>query len=509
MSDTEVDFTSSHEDILRQLEDYPSPLNLNHRRADLWRKAAFAFAERGDPESSRRLWAEYLVISLHAREPHGHDEGDRYLHPMMQFGSSKCPDPDSIPDVMVDHLESRLDEIANPYLKARYADFLWQRKRRHEHARAAIEAHLAIVQTEGQGGNHREAAGSARRALSLAFTLRDGTLIGVVVEAVTSISESWVKGDSEAFSATQIIERILGNRRFKEVPILRRWANLLKKGLQRENDRYVRKEFLTQLVELYRRLGRLEDARRYRIQIAEEWESEAREREGDSALAAASFYQDALKAYVEASLPDKAEEMKLKIRASYRRAEETEFKTISHEFPVDLTGFDSQIASWLTLEPADALRHLAACPDFIPDWDAAQRQTAELQEQGSISQLMPWVTVDDGRPVSGTLSEAERQLQNVRRTYSWYLGFTGALLSRALASFRKGGTLSTESLVCAIEGSPVFSKDKLEIIRRGFERYVDGDYVSAIHVLVPHVEDCLRRFLGTLGGGTTSVLPSG
>jgi hypothetical protein len=54
--DAELDVTCSREDILRQLEDYTSPLNLNHRRADLWRQAAFVFAERGDPESTRRVW---------------------------------------------------------------------------------------------------------------------------------------------------------------------------------------------------------------------------------------------------------------------------------------------------------------------------------------------------------------------------------------------------------------------------------------------------------------------
>ena len=504
MSETEPDFTSPREDILRQLEDYASPLNLNHRRADLWRRAAFAFAERGDPESARRLWAEYLVISLHAREPHSQDEGDRYLHPMMQCGSLKCPDPDSIPDVMVDHLEKRLYEIANPYLKARYADFLWQRRRQHQHARAATEAHLAIVQAEGERGNHGEAAESARRALSLAFALRDRALVEVVVQTVTSISEGWVEVDSEAYSVVRIVEKILDNPRFREAPVLQRWANLLKEGLQRENDHYVRRDFLAQLARVLQRMSRPGDAQRCRVQIAEDRESEAREREPESLLVAASFYQDALKAYAELGLSDKVEEMKLKARASYKRAEETEFKALSVEFPVDLTAWDSDIAGWLTLEPADALTHLAASPDLIPSWLAAEKQTAELEQKGSLSQLIPWVTVDDGRPVSAALTEAERQLQNVRRTYGWYLGFTGALLTRALASFRDRGAVSTESLLHAIDQSPVFPADKTDIIRRGFERYVEGDHVSAIHVLVPHLEDCLRRLLGGLGVSATS-----
>jgi len=509
MSDAELDFTLPRENVLRQLQESASKFESRHQRADLWRRAAFAFAERGDPESARRLWAESLVVSLDAREPHNGDDANRYLHPMIQVGSYVFPDPDSIPDVMLDHIEARLCEIANPYLKARFADFLWQRKRQHQHARAAIEAHLAIMEADAEPGNHREAAESARRALSLAFTLRDGTLVEAVMERITSISEGWVEAHSEAYSVLSIVEKILDNRRFGKAEILSRWVNLLTKALERENDRYVRRDFLTQLVRLYQRLGRLEDVRRHRIQIAEEWECEARERQADSCLVAGRFYQDALKAYAEAGLPNKVEEMKLRMRASYKRAEETEFKTLSVEIPVDLTAWDTQVAGWLTLEPVDALRHLAACPDLIPDWDAAARQTAELREKGSVSHLMPWVTVDDGRPVSGALGEAERELELVRRNYRWYVSLTASLLTRALASFRRQGTLSTESLVSAIEESPVFPKEKSEIIGRGFERYVDGDYVSALHVLVPHLEDCMRRFLGKLGGSTTSVLPSG
>jgi hypothetical protein len=481
MSDTEVDFTSSHEDILRQLEDYASPLNLNHRRADLWRRAAFAFAERGDPESVRRLWAEYLVISLHAREPHSQDEGDRYLHPMMQCGSLKCPDPDSIPDVMVDHLEKRLYEIANPYLKARYADFLWQRRRQHQHARAATEAHLAIVQAEGERGNHGEAAESARRALSLAFALRDRALVEVVVQTVTSISEGWVEADSEAYSVVRIVEKILDNSRFREAVVLHRWANLLKEGLQRENDHYVRRDFLAQLARVFRRIGRLDDAGRCHIQIAEDRESEAREREPESLLVAASLYQDALKAYAELGLSDKVEEMKSKVRDSYRNAE-TEFKSISQPFDVDFTEWDRQITKLLELEPPDALTHLAAHLHLIPSWQAAEELAAKLENEAPLSQLLPRVTLHDGRPVGRPGTDEERRFQNVRRQYSLFVLGTQIWLSRAFALFREHGVLSGASLVDAIRESPVFPDHKIEVICRGFERYAEGDHISAIHI---------------------------
>jgi hypothetical protein len=504
MGDAESSFTSP-EDILARLETDSSPLSPARERTRLLRRAACTCAEREDWENARRFWADYLLFSLHARESDSKEKGGPYLHPMMEIGSRKAPDPDSIPDVMLDYFEERLARTRNPYLRARYADFLWQRRRQHHHARAATDAHLAIVQAEGERGNHREAAESARRALSLAFALTDRALVEVVVQTVTSISEGWVEADSEAYSVVRIVEKILDNPRFRQAPVLRRWANLLKQGLQRENDHYVRRDFLAQLVRVFRRIGKVDEADACRIQIAEEWESEATEREADSSLVAARSYQNALQVYTEAGLSDKVEEMKLRMRASYKHAEETEFKAISQRFEVDFTEWDKQIAGWLQLEPPDALRHLAACLDLIPSWEAAQKQAIELEKKAPLSQLIPRVAVDDGRPVASSATEEERRFQNVRRQYNLFVVVTQIWLSRAFALFREHGTLAAPSLVDAIGESPVFPDDKMKVVRRGFERYAEADYISAIHVLVPHLEDCLRRLLGSLGGATTTA----
>jgi len=512
MSEDELKL-SVPEGVLALLEADTSPLHPGHQRTRLLRQAACTCAERGDWENTRRFWADCLVFSLHAREPDAKEKRGRYLHPMMEIGSSKFPDPDSIPDVMLDYFEERLAQTRNPYLRARYGDFLWDRRRQHHHARMSVEAHVEIAQLEGERNRHYSGAQSARRALSLAFTLRDKTFTGAVVEDLTRLSGHWGKrgGNSVASSLARVIDKILDNSSFRREGVLLRWVSLLEEALQRESDHYVRRALLPQLARVLRRLGRLDDARRCDIEIAEEWESEAREREPDSPLVAASLYQDALKVYTDLGLSDKVEEMKSKVRDSYRRAEETEFKTISKQFRVDFTEWDKQIAKWLQLEPAEALLHLAGCLQLIPSWHAAEEQTAKLGKEAPLSQLLPTITVHEGRPVARTETDEERHLQNVRRQYSLLVLGAQIWLSRAFALFREHGALAASSLVDAIRESPVFPDDKTQIIRRGLERYAEGDHISAIHILVPHLEDCLRRLLGTLGtlGAATTMTPAG
>jgi len=114
-------------------------------------------------------------------------------------------------------------------------------------------------------------------------------------------------------------------------------------------------------------------------------------------------------------------------------------------------------------------------------------------------------TLRGGRPVARPRTAEEQRLDNVRRQYNWQLTFRRLYLSRALGILRERGAVNSKSLVKAIEDSPVFDEEKIRIISIGFDCYARGDFVSALHTLVPHLEDCLRRFLAKRDGTTTSM----
>jgi hypothetical protein len=59
--------------------------------------------------------------------------------------------------------------------------------------------------------------------------------------------------------------------------------------------------------------------------------------------------------------------------------------------------------------------------------------------------------------------------------------------------------------------SPLFREDRREFFERGLAAYESGDYLKAIHVLVPQVEYMLRELLGIMGisnGVAASSVPS-
>ncbi len=394
------------EEILKCLEEDRSEPNLSHRRAELFKKAAYLAASRGDLESARGHWAEFLLYSLHAAEP-DNDNGD-YLQPMITIGTWGWPDPNSIPDNMLDYLEERFERTGNPYLKARYADFLWQRGRGHLYARHAALAHLEVVRQEAEQGRYHHAADSARRSLSLAFALNDKRLTAQVVEDVTTQAERWVReGVDAGFFVTPIIEKILTHSRLRDRTLLRRWEELLRAGLTATGEHHTRRELLSKLSMVLARSSRTEDARQYKVQIGEEWEAEAEERKSES-LVAAVFYNSALQAYAEAGASSKVEELKVKTRAKYKSAEK-DLKPISWEFKIDVGPWTDQVSEWLNEGCREALQRLAGYPTLIPSWRAAEEQSDRLSKEAPLSQLIPTTILDDGRPVSHGQTEEEQK----------------------------------------------------------------------------------------------------
>jgi len=208
--------------------------------------------------------------------------------------------------------------------------------------------------------------------------MRDPSLKTLTLEAVTGSAEGWVNIEAAAPFTARIIEKILSNSRIRDRKLLSRWQNLLTAALCEQKDHWTRRSILSQHSAVLKRLGKQEEARQCRVRIGEEWETEANERKSESSLVAATLFQDAFEAYAKAGESKKAEEMKLRIRESYKQAEQTEFGVISQEFQIDFSEWDARVAQWLALAPGESLMCLAADFSLMPTWEQAAQLAGEL-----------------------------------------------------------------------------------------------------------------------------------
>lgn len=180
-------------------------------------------------------------------------------------------------------------------------------------------------------------------------------------------------------------------------------------------------------------------------------------------------------------------------------------KTIVSKVSVPSKTIKNFMDKLLSLPLSDALKFLGKDKSFIPDLVLIRKVTEEQKELGPVGFIIPRISVRNGNPVLKSKDEKEifedHVVENVARIYK----ISNNIISLAFGILIKNRGLDVNSFMAFLKMSKIWKKEKLEIIRTGLERHFAGDYVSAIHVLVPQLEATLREVLERLGEATISM----
>lgn len=79
------------------------------------------------------------------------------------------------------------------------------------------------------------------------------------------------------------------------------------------------------------------------------------------------------------------------------------------------------------------------------------------------------------------------------------ISMSGPFLHQALARATSTYSIDADGWMAYFAGSPLFPTASHGMLRIGMDAWIGGDYVKAVHVLVPHVEAALRECLVAMG----------
>jgi hypothetical protein len=155
-----------------------------------------------------------------------------------------------------------------------------------------------------------------------------------------------------------------------------------------------------------------------------------------------------------------------------------------------------------------------AVPDFIRAFAATSRPTIGLVRESirrsaktaPLSQLFPLQTIASPGETVATGNDDDDLLM-VHGVRLLQIG-AGLNLLPIWQARQARGDLTTEALVDALSASGNFHEDALETIAEGLEDALAGRGVSALHVLIPQLEDVLRRLLQMSGHDPGRINPS-
>ncbi len=470
-------------------------------------------------EKQQAIW-EYALTLLHVRDSAAErrELRERFGPMFVMADGSQVPDPSIFTDEAMGYYARRAKETSNPTLRALYCDFIWEKRCDHIFARKAIDAYLLCVHIYHAKAWYHEVADAISRAVQLALRLNDNVEINKAQINLPEAMDALVAvGSHPALGyCLDMVDALLSMREKASESNLNKAISVCVKGAtfyasEAGGFMYsIARDFEERQAKLWRKFGNETKRIDAQTRIGELYEKEAELKGGSSNMLGAIFLQQAAEHYANIGRPDKVEALKINIKRRWRAAiEGGEFKRVETkvQFPVEQI---DQYAREVMKQGIDtALQAISLDARFVPDIGKNRKMVASQKDEFLLLGLMPQVRVEDGRQTASVTAQEEIDEANSLMLYGADLGLSTLCLGKVFDILRKQVGLGAEAFLNYLSRSPFFDEDKLELISSGIERYFSGDYVSTIHILVPHLEDILRRILGKLGVSTTALKRKG
>ena len=236
--------------------------------------------------------------------------------------------------------------------------------------------------------------------------------------------------------------------------------------------------------------------------------SERRASASSLGMMAAPFWKEAAELYQQAGLKDDASRAKQESRTSIERATAGgEFKRVSHSFTISDSEMDEQLRPFT--EGANSATTVLLRMGSYLFAPAIGKPT--LQQEGSVFRhLVTNISIvgdrvrseiAPGTPEQKNYFDHEQIKLNIELSNSM-------MLSPLLWKLHFEFDLQPDHLFAVLFMGDILDGDDRDFIRRAVMRYFSGDYVSFIHLMVPRLEEWIRKVV-KLGGGDITALRDG
>ena len=403
--------------------------------------------------------------------------------------------------------------IRNPGLRARLADIAWHNHRNlAAMAQQAIDAYCEAVQLvldgeakffdEDRTASSNDGCDMLRRACQIAHATgwkdpqasRLRTLVGAVIR--DAINHRDHRG---FFNASEVALQF----RFDDPAIIA--ANAETFAASKDVDPHWSHDLWELAAQAHRQTGNAGERDRCLVGAAESFVTIA-DAAGGEGMVAASFIMDTIQAL--GRLPNTRQRRQaLRERLRYAQASvRDEMGVISTT--IDLTEHVKharRLVAGVSLAQALAeFAQLAASPDPDTLRDEARRQA----EKNPLSSIMPSTQVDeDGKVLAkspgflGDEGDTNLALHHliVRNEALRRQTDVQGLVEPARHLIQSEHPLDRRDLRPIAEMTPFVPADRVDLVTTGLARFLGGDFFSALHILVPQLENTLRHILRHAG----------
>lgn len=438
---------------------------------------------------------------------------------------SALPQDFTVEDVVF--LAEAVEEVDNPWLKARLSDLVWliKRPRNTTFALMAIDAYIRVplnITSWVEDGSP-----SWDRAIVLAKMLKTGAgdrLSSIETTLIGALKKCRAANGVIGLKVADLLEKQrLGGGREKE---LAKKLERLGKRAVKDKKFSLAQHFLDGAAKWFKRGNDKEKTAEMVSAVAEVFVKEAKARQSSAApsnMVAARFYEQAIlklrhipKAQ-RAALKVDQRIKKLHAKMTIANEKALEEMEVHSSGPVDISAFVKESVSLVqgkTVEEA-----FAAFANIYPvaNRENLKKHSEERLRQGVVQHIMSTTQVSrDGRvigkqpPIGSDSIPDETLWAEIVKEYGIYVDFAAkGCIWPALGVLQLEHRLSEDDFVSLAEASPVVPPGRARFFGKALFAGYDNDFVSALHLLVPQIENLVRFHLKSAGVKTTNLDTNG
>jgi len=453
----------------------------------IWEQTAFDFTENYPDDKSG--WGTYF--------------GPMFVFPneegkMVEYSSIQKITPD-----IISYWEKRAKESENPILKARYSNLVWDfsekvkgEKPHYTIAQVFIDSVVEIAEKD----LHKYSVDVIKklgRALSIALSINDKQRINKLADTIIAYERKIAEDDKPGlwgFSYELLVKN-------KKVSLSKDKKHIILNDLERRferllkgNDHWAAKRAAVLLVDYYSGLGNKEKTKEILLKLGKMIQKQA---EQASPLIASAWLEELYHLYLQYGMKDEADRISNKIRELGEQAK-SELKEIKASIEIPKDKLEKYI-KWLTDGDLDTVLTKIAV-NYIPKKDEVTKQIQGLSKKAPISFLFTHKIMDaEGRPIA-TVGSLEDDIEgHIVLQISQNMQISSFFLRETLSALIDKFNLTAKEIVNYLYESPIFDKRRKELLIRGIESYLNGDFLVSLHILIPQIEAIIRNLAEKIG----------
>jgi lysyl-tRNA synthetase class 1 len=469
-------------------------------------------------EDLKVFQAEWTAFMLMER-PKEDSVWGTYFAPMMILkqddgGEFRSPDIKNLDAETVAHWEDRARSVADPVMKARYADLVWDLKKAitnerpsHHLAQAAADAYIESAEKHFYT-SEIEGFQWLSRAFNLSLSLRETQRTPRVVEAIFRLYDKvvtprligvWIIPFDLLYEKKGVLTP---EQETKVIADLETMLTKTTSGKPEDLIPFGAQAAAERLAQYYRGKGSRDNVVRVIKTYGEAFERLSKDA---GPMLATAWLQPVIERYEQEGLKSDAERLQL-LHAEKGKDIRSDLKEFSTTVEISQKEIDEHVEKLIGGGKLHtSLVNVAV--GFVPKAKDARKFLEQMRTEAPFFSLFSVGIIEkDGHTSAKIGSVAEDPDGRLHRQLAQTMGIYQPFLALTLDKLRERYAPTVDGILDFLCESPLFANSEKELLRIGLEAYQNGDFVKAVHILVPQVEHILRNFLGMLGVPTLKTV---